>query len=412
MVGWKIEKLSEILELIYGKSLPKSKRIEGTVPVYGSNGIVGYHDEPIVDKPGIIVGRKGSAGNVAFSNVPFCPIDTTFFITQDHTSLDLKFLYYALENLDLKRILGDVGVPGLNREMAYLEQLRYPESLPEQKKIAYILSTIQKAIKQQDKLIQITTELKKALMQKLFTEGLHGEPQKETEIGLVPESWVIDKLGENSIIRTSYPTMRKVIENFESNQDGETFHYLKVSDMNLEGNSKYFSKSNISFKNKEPQRFSKGFLKPGSLVFPKRGAAISTNKKRITTKFSVLDPNLIGVEPFDRIDIRFLYYFFEMFNLVDLQDNNVVPQLNKHNVAGVSIPIPPKSEQLGIIDIIEKVEKKLENHKSKKQTLTDLFKTLLHELMTGQRRVNDLEFEGMTKEYKMEEQTLSMAAEE
>jgi type I restriction enzyme S subunit len=54
---------------------------------------------------------------------------------------------------------------------------------------------------------------------------------------------------------------------------------------------------------------------------------------------------------------------------------------------------------------------KIENHKKKKQTLTDLFKTLLHELMTGQRRVHELEFEGLNKEYKMEEQPLSMAAE-
>lgn len=68
--------------------------------------------------------------------------------------------------------------------------------LPEQRKIAYALSTLQKAIEQQDKLIKTTTELKKALMQKLFTEGLSGEAQKETEIGLVPESWEVKPLIE------------------------------------------------------------------------------------------------------------------------------------------------------------------------------------------------------------------------
>ena len=69
-------------------------------------------------------------------------------------------------------------------------------SLIEQKKIAHILSKIQQAIETQEKIIKTTQELKKALMQKLFTEGLNGEPQKQTEIGLIPESWEVEKIGE------------------------------------------------------------------------------------------------------------------------------------------------------------------------------------------------------------------------
>ena len=67
--------------------------------------------------------------------------------------------------------------------------------LPEQKKIAHILSTVQGAIEVQERIIQTTTELKKALMHKLFTEGLRNEPQKQTEIGPVPESWGVAELG-------------------------------------------------------------------------------------------------------------------------------------------------------------------------------------------------------------------------
>jgi len=100
MEGWKKEKLGNLLELVYGKSLPKTKRTDGNIPVYGSNGIVGFHCEAIVNEPGIIVGRKGSAGNIHFSKVPFCPIDTTFYITQQHSKLELDFLYYALDFLD------------------------------------------------------------------------------------------------------------------------------------------------------------------------------------------------------------------------------------------------------------------------------------------------------------------------
>ncbi|MCB1132163.1 MAG: restriction endonuclease subunit S, partial [Verrucomicrobiae bacterium] len=71
--------------------------------------------------------------------------------------------------------------------------------LPEQKKIAHILSTVQRAIEAQERIIQTTTELKKALMHKLFTEGLRNEPQKQTEIGPIPESWDVVKVKDHCI---------------------------------------------------------------------------------------------------------------------------------------------------------------------------------------------------------------------
>ena len=197
MNTWQTKRLGDVLQLNYGKSLPVKRRIEGQIPVYGSNGVVGTHKEPIIDNPGLIIGRKGSAGQVHYSNGPFYPIDTTFFVTQDDVpDIDLEFLYYLLKHADLTRIVGDVGVPGLNREMAYMEQVHFPAARSEQKKIAHILSTVQRAIETQERLIQTTTELKKALMHKLFTEGLRNEPQKQTEIGLIPESWEVVPLGE------------------------------------------------------------------------------------------------------------------------------------------------------------------------------------------------------------------------
>ena len=192
MSDWQIKRLGDVLQLNYGKSLPVKSRVDGAIPVYGSNGVVGTHNAAIVDEPGLIVGRKGSAGQVHRSLGPFCPIDTTFYVTaNDAPDTDLEFLFYLLRHIDLTRITGDVGVPGLNREMAYMEQVRLPSSLPEQKKIAHILSTVQRAIEAQERIIQTTTELKKALMHKLFTEGLRNEPQKQTEIGPIPESWEV-----------------------------------------------------------------------------------------------------------------------------------------------------------------------------------------------------------------------------
>jgi type I restriction enzyme, S subunit len=83
MSDWQTKRLGDAFQLNYRKSLPLKNRIEGAILVYGSNGGVGTHKEPIVDKPGLVVGRKGPAGEVHFSRAAFCPIDTTLCGTED-----------------------------------------------------------------------------------------------------------------------------------------------------------------------------------------------------------------------------------------------------------------------------------------------------------------------------------------
>jgi len=337
---------------------------------------------------GATVGKTAILKKEATTNQAICGI------IPNNDNFNSEFLRYQLifkrEDFLKQRYGG--AQPNISQNIIKKFKVAIP-SLPEQRKIAHVLSTVQKAIEQQDKLIRTTTELKKAIMQKLFTEGTRGEPQKETEIGLVPESWKVVELGKHSYIRTSFPTFNKLTAKYKSVEQGTVFFFLKVSDMNMAGNEIFIYESNNKFLNDRPTDFANGFIKPNSLIFPKRGAAISTNKKRITTKYSVLDPNLIGVEPNSNIDAKFLYNFFEMFDLSSLQDNNVIPQLNKHNVAGVKFPLPSIEEQRSISKYIENFDKKITLINKKKQTLTDLFKTLLHELMTGQRRVHELEFE-------------------
>jgi type I restriction enzyme M protein len=124
---WPMVELGEILSLEYGKPLKSEHRIESNVPVYGSNGIVGWHNESYVKGPGIIVGRKGTAGAINFSDVDFFPIDTTFFVElKNKTITNLKFIYYSLLNLQLDKINVQAGVPGLNRNDAYKVKIYLP----------------------------------------------------------------------------------------------------------------------------------------------------------------------------------------------------------------------------------------------------------------------------------------------
>ena len=121
--GWERKPLGDVATLKYGKALKQDNRIPGAFPVYGSSGIVGTHEKPLVKGPGIIVGRKGNVGSVYWSEDDYHPIDTVYYIESSESSL---YLYYALQNTSF--INTDVAVPGLNRDFAHSCELLIPES--------------------------------------------------------------------------------------------------------------------------------------------------------------------------------------------------------------------------------------------------------------------------------------------
>ena len=120
--GWDVIKLGERVELLYGKGLRKADRKEGDVPVFGSSGVVGHHNQSIVHGPGIIVGRKGNVGSVFWSDTDFYPIDTVFYTKTD---LPMHYVYYDLRHQNF--INNDAAVPGLNRNQAHSLPLIVPE---------------------------------------------------------------------------------------------------------------------------------------------------------------------------------------------------------------------------------------------------------------------------------------------
>lgn len=142
--GWREVTLGDIIALEYGRSLPDKDRRAGDVAVYGSNGVVGAHDEALVPTGGIIVGRKGTAGSVTVSSGPFWPIDTTYFVKARQT-VDWNWLAATLHHARLNELNEATGVPGLNREKAYRQPVLLPP-LDEQRRIAEVLRSVDVAI--------------------------------------------------------------------------------------------------------------------------------------------------------------------------------------------------------------------------------------------------------------------------
>lgn len=211
--GWKKVQLGDILTLHYGKALVSHDRNPGFIPVYSSSGITGWHDKPLVNDKGIIIGRKGNVGSIYYSDTPFYCIDTAYYVTPDDTDVDFMFLYYLLQTLGLNGLNEDSAVPGLNRETALAQWV----NIPVEKQIQNLIANQIAAFDEKIKLNRQTNSTLEAIAQAIFKgwfvdfnyPGATGE-MIESELGLIPKGWSVKPLDEiatflNGLALQKYP---------------------------------------------------------------------------------------------------------------------------------------------------------------------------------------------------------------
>lgn len=167
--GWQVRRLSQVLELAYGKSLPSSARTAGEIAVYGSGGLTGSHNEKLVEGPAVIIGRKGTIGTIFWEDKDVFPIDTVFYLVSKQAPL--IFLYHFLQSLSLPSMNTDAAVPGLNRNNVYRIEVAWPkDDLID----AYVQLITNKWLRRSGNLreIHILTTLRDTLLPKLISGEL------------------------------------------------------------------------------------------------------------------------------------------------------------------------------------------------------------------------------------------------
>ncbi len=250
--------------------------------------------------------------------------------------------------------------------------------LEEQRKIAKVLDKIQQAIEVQDKIIEWSKNLKKSLMQKLFTEGLYDEERKETEIGLIPQSWEVVRLGGvvDIIMGQSPPST--------------TYNKQNIGLPFLQGNAE----------------FSEIYPKP--IIYCSDPIKVAkTNDILISVRAPVGDINLanstyaigrglaairaVKTELYPKFGFYYLKYF--SYRLSSLGSGSTFKAVRKKELAEFLLSIPPLPEQQKIAEMLSIIDNKILLEKNRKDLLEKLFKTMLNKLMTGQIRVKDLNVE-------------------
>ena len=174
-LGWENVRLGDILTFNYGKALPKSERTpNGTVPVFGANGIKDYSNKSLSEGPALIIGRKGSVGEINRVDGPFWPLDVAYFTSHDFYRLDFGYMGYLLRSLDLPSMAKGVK-PGINRNEVYELSTNLPP-LKEQQRIVEKLDALFAETNrlQQQYTTQLTDleDLRQSLLQKAFVGEL------------------------------------------------------------------------------------------------------------------------------------------------------------------------------------------------------------------------------------------------
>ncbi|RZL19834.1 MAG: restriction endonuclease subunit S [Pedobacter sp.] len=352
--SWSVAKLKRVCSFIYGNSLHTDIREEGRVPLYGSNGITGYHSQSITLAPCIIVGRKGSFGKINYSQVPCFPIDTTYFIDKSATNNNLRWLYYALQTLNLDGFSKDTGVPGLSREDAYNRDVPLPP-IEEQHAIANFLDEktahIVTLVTKKKQLIELLKEERIAIVNHAVTKGINPDaPMQDSGIewlGEVPAHWEVKKLKyvANTVQTGSTPPS----ESKEYYEEG-VINWFAPSDF----------KDSIILENSNrkitPLAIEKGVVKsfpPNSVYLIGIGATLG--KVGICNEAASCNQqlNVITFKPIINPYFGALYLSSISKIIVSLANAATLAILNQTQTKDLIFVIPPKKEQEEIVNYIQ-----------------------------------------------------------
>jgi type I restriction enzyme S subunit len=383
---WEVVRLGEVVEIYDNKRVPLSenvrKNMKGIYPYCGANGIIDYINDYIFDGEYVLVaedgGRYGKFENTAYIMNGKFWVNNHAHILQARDGISInKFILYWFIYADISQY-----VAGTTRQKLTLSVLRsIPLPLPpleEQKAIAGILSTVQSAIEKTEKVINALKNLKKSMMKHLFTYGPVAEEEaekvelKETEIGLIPKHWEVMRLGEVAeIIMGQSPP-------------GETYNTQGVGMPFLQGKAE-FGKVYPS-----PVKYTTNPLKIG-----KTGSVL------ISVRAPVGDVNIANMDycigrGLASISFKngygyneYLFYCLQFLKpLLEKEGyGSTFKAINKEVLTKFQIPLPPLEEQQKIAQILQSIDQRIEKEEKYKNALQNLFKSLLHNLMTGKIRV-------------------------
>jgi type I restriction enzyme, S subunit len=306
---------------------------------------------------------------------------------RDPKSADASFvhfwLWYAFEVSHLYFGRGNVTtIPNLSQSKLCELPLPIPPLL-EQRKIASVLGLLRQALEYEERLIEVTVDLKKSLRHKLFSEGVRRELQKETEIGLIPSSWDLVKLGDECELGTGTTPATNRKDYYVGNVP-----FVKTAD--ITNNRIDHAETFISEQALIDCRLK--LYPPGTILMAMYGQGKTRGQVGLLELTAATTQNAGAIQPSGNIEGEFLWQWL-MSRYEQLRGTGAlghISHLNLGYLRDILVPKPSLADQRAIVTVLRAIDSKIAISRKKQGALHDLFLTTLHQLMTAQIRVQNL----------------------
>jgi type I restriction enzyme S subunit len=334
----------EIATLEYGKSLRDYSDVKEGIPVYGTNGPIGYTEKSLSDKPGVIIGRKGAYRGVHYSPGPFFVIDTAFYLKPKIDDLDIKYAYYQLLTQDINIMDSGSAIPSTSRDDFYGLELSLP-SLSTQRRIASILTALDDKIELNRRMNETLEGIAQALWGEWFGKYASGEEE-------LPEGWRWGKLDE--VLEIKYGKDHKNLES---------------------GHIPVYGSGGIM------RHVSKSIYDDDSILIPRKGTL--SNLFYVSKPFWSVDTMF-----YSKIKMRFSgKYLFMLLKSLKLETMNIgsaVPSLTTEILNNLEILIPDEDVLMQFDHVVSSCFEIKDENENQSHTLTALRDVLLPRLMRGE----------------------------
>ena len=387
---WSLDILENEVEIMDSRRVPLSEvereQRKGPFPYCGANGIIDYVDDYIFDEEAILLAEDGGSYG-KFQNSAYL-MDGKYWVN-NHAHIikgkrgivNNKYILYWLNYSDINKYISGSTRAKLNQER--LKSIPIPRvPLPEQQKIAEILTTADDEIQKVNEQITLTEQLKNGLMQRLLTRGIGHTRFKMTEIGEIPEEWDVKKIRE--LRQNIYYGITA-----KATKENTNLRMLRTTDIK---NFK-FDLNNLPFCQITEKRsdLSKYFLKRNDIIIARAGTvgvSILVEENLNNVLFGSYLIKIIFKQ--ETIDMPFIHYYFQSqlyWNNISNAQGSTIKNINLPFLNSLEIPLPPIPEQQKIAEILSTVDNKLELLGTKRDKLNVLKKGLMNDLLTGKVRV-------------------------
>nr|WP_307991274.1 restriction endonuclease subunit S [uncultured Niameybacter sp.] len=350
--NWVWTKLGDIIRVSSGKSLTAKKMaLDGGIPVYGGNGVTGYHNDFNVDKPTIVIGRVGFyCGSIHFINEKAWVTDNALIVSFQEDKVDIKFVYWLLSNINLRENDSSTAQPVISGSKIYSLALPLPP-LAEQQRIVERIESLFEKLDTAKELAQNALDSfenrKAAILYKAFTGELTAKWREENGVSL--DSWEDVTLGQLTKIVGGGTPSSTILEYYE----GGKIPWITPADLsNYKG--KYIAHGKRNITELGLQKSSAQLMPKGTVLLSSRApigyVAISTNDVSTNQGFKSFLPN-------ERYIPEFLYYYFKFMGkkLEDYASGTTFLELSAKRVSEIPFRLPRVDEQKQIIGVLDKV---------------------------------------------------------